>query len=66
MNTKDFARDNRSDRQTVEYIDKCFPDLYAGTTFTFVVETVYPGDIRTLMVSTEQEKVFGPPDLESK
>lgn len=40
MNAKDLARDNRSDREGVEYIDKRLPGFDVCAAFTFVVESI--------------------------
>jgi len=40
MNAKDLARDNGSDREGVEYIDKCLPSLDVCAAFTFIVESI--------------------------
>jgi len=40
MDTKDLARDNRSDGEGVEDVNESLPGLDVCTPFTFVVESV--------------------------
>lgn len=40
MDTEDLASDNGSDGECIKDVDKCFPGLDVGSTFTFVVETI--------------------------
>jgi hypothetical protein len=40
VNAKDLARDDGSDREGVEHVDKRLPSLDVGPSFTFVVESV--------------------------
>jgi hypothetical protein len=40
MYTKDLGSDNRSDRESIEYVDKGFPCLDVCETLTFIVKTV--------------------------
>lgn len=66
MNTKDLAGDDGSDGEGVEHVDKRLPDLDVCPALAFVVETVYSGDVGTLVVASQEEKVFRILDLVAK
>jgi hypothetical protein len=58
MHTDNFVINDSCARKAVEGIAKRLPQLDTETTTTFIVESIYPVDPRTLVVSTEDEEVF--------
>jgi hypothetical protein len=55
--------DNGSNRQAIEAVRKCLPELDVVTTLAFVVETVDTVDRRALVVAAQDEEVLGVLDL---
>ena len=71
MDAENFAGYYGGYGETIEYVDKCFPNFDARTTFTFIVEAIYlrltlyqdfitSCDVCTFVVSAEEEEIFGP------
>lgn len=63
MHTNNLIIDNRTTRQTIKGVTVVFPELDGVTAATFVVEAVYAVDGGALVVSAEDEEVFGVFDL---
>lgn len=59
MDAEDLSGHNGSNRKRIEAIDKCLPDFDVAPSLAFVIESVDSSDVGTLMVSSEQEEVFG-------
>jgi hypothetical protein len=59
MNTEDLAGDDRGDWKSVEAVNKRLPDFDIAPPLAFVVKAVDSCDIGALVVSSEEEKVFG-------
>lgn len=66
MGAEDFFINNGSDGQTVEDIAKRLPELDIVATTTLIVKAINTIDTSTLMIATQDEKVFGIADLEGK
>ncbi len=66
MHTDDFVVDNSRAGEAIKSIAECLPQLDTETTATLIVESIDPVDSCTLMVSSEDEKVFRVLDLISK
>ena len=60
---EDLLIDNGRDGEAVEAVGECFPQLDVIPPLALVVEAVYAVDGRTLVVSAQDEKVFGVLDL---
>lgn len=63
MHADDLVINDSGTWETVERVAECFPKLDTEAAATLIIETVYPVDSRTLMVSTEDEKVLWILDL---
>jgi len=59
MAAKNFIIDNGGDWKTVETVGKCFPNFNRKTAFTLVVKSVNTVDGGALVVTAQQEEVFG-------
>lgn len=66
MHTDDFVINNSRTGEAVKSIAECLPQLDTETTTTLVIESVDPVDSGTLVVTSEDEKVFRVLDLISK
>lgn len=66
VNAKDLAGNNRSNRESVECIDKRLPDLDVAPPLAFVVEAVDAGDVSALVVAAKEEEVLGVFQLEAE
>lgn len=63
MHAKDlFVHDGRN-WQAVEAVGEGLPELDAVSALAFVVESVYPIDVCTFVVSAQHKEVFGVLDL---
>ena len=58
--------DDRCHRQAVETVSECLPELDVVAPLALVVETVYAVDAGTLVIPSQQEKVFRVLNLVSK
>ena len=58
MHTKDLLGHNRRDRQRVKRINENLPSFNVAASLAFVVEPIHSGDVSTLVVATQKEKVF--------
>jgi hypothetical protein len=63
VHAKDLFIDNCSTREAVEAVGKSLPELDTEASFTLVVKAVNPIDRGTLVVSTQDEEIFGVLDL---
>lgn len=63
MHGEDLLVDYGGNRQAVEAVCECFPQLDVVSTLAFVVETVDTVDRCALMVATENEEVLRVLDL---
>lgn len=63
MHGEDLLVDDCCDRQAVEAVRKCLPELDVVSAFAFIVEAVDSVDGGTLVVSAKDEEVFGVLDL---
>ena len=66
MHRKDLLIDDSGDRQAVEAVRKCLPQLDVVASLAFVVETVDAVDRCALMVAAENEEVLRVFDLVRK
>lgn len=66
MHAEDLGCDNGGNRDGVEDVDKCLPDLDVATTLAFVIEAVDARNVRTLVVAAEEEKVLWVAQLVAK
>ena len=66
MHAEDLRRDNCSNGQAIEHINKGLPHLDITPSFTFIIETINTIDTRTLVVASQDEKVFRIFDFVSK
>ena len=63
MHSKDFFINDCRDRQAIETIRKCFPELNVITPLTFVVKSVNAVDGGAFVVAAKDEEVFWILDL---
>lgn len=63
MRTEDLIIYNSSNRQTVETINECLPELYIIPSFTFVVESIDAIDGCTFVIPPQNEEVLRVLDL---
>jgi hypothetical protein len=63
VHTKDLFIDNGSAGKTVEAVGKGLPELDTETSFALVIKSIDPIDGSALVISTQNEKVFGVLDL---
>lgn len=63
MATEDLLVHDGGNRQAIEAVGKCLPQLYVKPPFALIVEAVDAVDARTLVVSSEQEEILGVLDL---
>ena len=63
MHREDFLIDDSGDRQAVEAVRKCLPQLDVVASLAFVVESVDAVDRCALMVAAEDEEVLWVFDL---
>ena len=66
MHRKDLLIDDSGDRQAVEAVRKCLPQLDVVASLAFVVEPVDAVDRCALMVAAENEEVLRVFDLVRK
>ena len=66
MHAENFVVDECGDWHAIEDILELFPDTDGVTAFALVVETIDAVDRSALVVTTQQEKVFGILDLVGK
>ena len=58
MHTEDLACHDGSYGQAIEGVNKRLPDFDIASPFAFIVESINPCNIGTLMIAAEDEKVF--------
>ena len=58
MHAKDLLINDRTHWQTVENVRKDFPELDGVSSFTFVIKTVDAVNLGTLVIASQQEKIF--------
>jgi len=58
MYTENLGSYNGSNREAVKDVDKGFPCLDVTPSFTFVIKTVYSGDISTFVISSQEKEVL--------
>ena len=58
MNAKDLVVHHSRHWETIEALDKLFPQLQRVSAFALVIESVDPIDGSALVVASEQEKVL--------
>ena len=58
MDAKNLIVDNSSNWETIEALDKLFPQLQRVSALALVIESVDPIDGSALVVASEQEKVL--------
>jgi hypothetical protein len=63
VHAKDLFIDNSSTREAVEAVGKSLPELDTKASFALVIKAVDPIDGGTLVVSTQDEEIFGVLDL---
>lgn len=63
MHGEDLLVDNGSNRQAVEAIGECLPQLDVVAALALIVEAVDAVDGSTLVVSSQDEEVLGVLDL---
>lgn len=63
MATEDFLINYRGHWEAVEAVGEGFPQFDIVAPFTFVVKSINSVDGRTLVITSQQEKVFGVFDL---
>lgn len=66
MHGEDLLVNDGSNRQAVEAVGECLPQLDVISSLTLVVEAVDAVDAGALVVTTEDEKVLGVLDLVRK
>lgn len=66
MHGKNLLVDDSGDRKAVEAIGECFPQLDIVATLALVVEAIDSVDRGALVVTSEDEEVFGVLDLVGK
>ena len=66
MDAEYFIVYDSSDRETIETLNELFPEFQTVSSLAFVVESVYPIDRTTLMISAQQEKILRIFDLISQ
>jgi hypothetical protein len=60
---EDLLIDDSGDGETVETVGESLPQLDVVSSLALIVETIYTVDRSALVVTTEDEKVFGVLDL---
>jgi hypothetical protein len=63
VHAKDLFIDNSSARETVEAVGKSLPELDTKASFALVIKAIDPIDRGALVVSTQNEEIFGVLDL---
>lgn len=63
MHGEDLLIDNGGNRQTVEAIGECLPELDVVPPLAFIIEAIDSVNRGALVVSTENKEVFGILDL---
>lgn len=63
MHGEDLLIDDGGNRQAVEAIGECLPELDVVPPFAFIIETIDSVDGCALVVPTEDEEIFGVLDL---
>lgn len=63
MHSKDFLIDDSGNRQAIEAVGECLPQLNVIPPLAFVVKPIDSVDRSTLMVSTKNKEVLGIFDL---
>ena len=58
VHAENLAGHDGGNWKTVEGIDETLPDLDVAASLTLVIETIYPCDVSTLMITTEQEEIL--------
>ena len=58
MHAQNFVVDNGCDRQTIKTISEDFPQLNCMAALTFIVKPIDAVNGRTLMITSQKEKVF--------
>jgi hypothetical protein len=59
MDAENFVVDNSCHWKAIKALNKLFPKLKAVSTLAFVIKPINPINRPTLMISSQQEKVFG-------
>lgn len=63
MHADDFVINHGSAGQAVKGVAKCLPEFDTETATTLVIKAVYPVDPGTLVIASQDEKVFWVLDL---
>ena len=63
MHSKDLLVDNRRNREAIETVGKCLPQLDVISSFAFVIKPVDAVDRRAFMVPAKDKEIFRVFDL---
>lgn len=63
MHSEDLLINNRGDRQTIETVRECLPQLDIVASLAFIIEAVYTVDRGAFVITTENKEVLGVLDL---